>query len=733
MMRSNLLLACLLAVAHTACLAQDTLSRSNISNWQPTWRFAGGDDSTWSDPAFDDNGWEMRDASLFNPGIVDSTGWKGIGWFRARFAVDSSLADLPIAYWISVGGAAEVYLDGKLIDHLGHPGPRLETEQAVRYSTVHPKNGLLPALSSGAHVLAFRVSNIFLSKEGETEFGFRISFGEVDDMAARLTHVARVYTAKTYSLTGIAAVIALIYLLLFAFQTKQIKNLLFGLLSGLAAIAIFADLQGRLVTDADSYVIWRRYMEIAGAAGWVVGVRLVGLSFFKETWKLFNVLLAIAALVVLYVFFDPIGGFWSLIVLGVLATLELGRRIGLAVFLSRPAAWVVALGLVLLILGGVHDFLVHRSWIDPVFGVNDLFHFGLVGFLTLMALFLGTEFARANRSLELRVIQVHQEAGKALQEEKVNQGLRIERIQAEFDKRRKDFELQKSREVDAIRKSLTVNEENLKALKNRLITTEAKAALGHLATGIAQDVNGLLNGIDNLTALSQDVLAELQQSVEKEGGGDKSTDLMRQLRKNIERVREQSILAGGIVDDILEHASGTKQEAQSVEVNQLIERYLNLALHSSRGDYPDLNLVVERVLDERVGSVIIPPVSLGRAMMGVFRNAIEAVSDHAKESGEDFQPTITVSTQRLEHAVLIRVRDNGPGVQQDLRDRIFEPFFSTSSDKSGLGLSIANGIIVDELKGTFGLEHFKEQGAGFYITIPFEKSDSEDAEEATSE
>lgn len=730
-MRSTLFLACLVAAAQSAGLAQDTLSLSNVSTWQPTWRFAQGGDSTWSRPDFDDSAWETRSTTVFDPGIVDSAGWSGNGWFRTRFVTDSSIAGAPIMYVLSLAGAGELYLDGALLDRFGRPPTAIHPEEAVRFTKEDPAFGLVPLLTPGVHHFAFHVSNVFLSKEGETEYGFRMHLGKAPRVTAALAHSSRVYAAETFLLTGIAGVLALIYLLLFAFQPKQVKNVLFGLLSGLAAVVIFADMHSRLVNDAASYVWWRRYMEIAGAAGWIVAVRLIGISFFKEAWKLFNVLLIVAALVILYLYFDPIGGFWSLIVLSVLATVELGRRVGLAVFLSRPAAWLVAAGLILLVLGGLHEYVTHHGWMEPILGMGNLFHFGIVGFLTLMGLYLGTEFARANRALEMKVVQVRQEAEKALQEEKVNQDLRIGRIQTEFDNRRKDLEQQKAREMDAIRKSLTVNEEHLKAVKKRLVATEETASLGRLAVGIAHDVHDLLKGIDELTALSEDLAAELEHA--EAGGRGKPSEILPHLQKNLERIREQGALADAVVNDILLHASEAGQSAEQVDVNQLVDRYLNLALHASRGDFPDLDLVVERVLDERVGAVVAPPAAFGRALMGIFRNAVEALAEHAEKADDDFDPTITVSTQRLENAILIRVRDNGPGVPQDLRDRIFEPFYSTSPDKSGLGLAIANRIIVDELEGTFGLEHFKEQGAGFYITLPLAKSDSAGASGPVSE
>ena len=718
-MRSNLLLACILTVACHVVTAQGTLKHSNVESWEPEWRFARGDNPAWSDPDFDDGVWEALGRPLLDPGVVDTASWRGIGWFRTTFVTDSSLAGVPPGYQISLVGAAEMYLDGILFASFGRPSLSAANERALRLGPSNPAIGLLPALAAGRHTLAVRTSNVTLSAEGETQFGFNLSFGEPTALAEQIADQSRALAAKRFFLTGIASVLALIFLLLFAFQPKQTNNLLLGGLSALVGFVVFADLHSRIVTDPSRYLDWRRYMELAAIAGWITAVRMVRVSFFKEFWRLFYPLLALGGLVALHVYFDPIGGFWSLTIFSVVATSELLRRVGLAVFLSRPGSTTVAVGAALFLIGAVHDYLSGLGWIDPVLGFTDLVHFGMVGFLVCFALFLGTEFARANRSLEHRVSQIAQEAEKAIQDEKVNQGFRIDRIQAEFDKRRKELEQAKLREVDDIRRSLTVANERLKEMQDRLVHVEGSASLGKLATGIASSTGDLLKSILSLTASSTDLVEELRGSLAEGPKKGQVDDVLRQLRKNLDRINEQSDTAREVMDGIMQHASPASAEFERVDINKLIDQYVNLTLHGAKGEFPALELVVERLYDHRAGTIEAPPSRLGRALMCILRNAVESVAAHAEKAGEDFQPTITVSTQRLDHAVLIRVRDNGPGIPQDLRDRVFEPFFSTSRQKSGLGLSIAQQTIVDELGGTFGLEHFKEQGAGFYITIPF--------------
>jgi signal transduction histidine kinase len=270
-------------------------------------------------------------------------------------------------------------------------------------------------------------------------------------------------------------------------------------------------------------------------------------------------------------------------------------------------------------------------------------------------------------------------------------------------------------------------------MQDRLVHVEGSASLGKLATGIASSTGDLLRSIFDLTSSSTDLVEELRGSLNAGPKKGQVDDVLRQLTKNLNRINEQSDTTRGVVDGILQHASSASADVEPVDINELIEQYLNLTLHGAKGEFPALELVVERLYDHRAGSIEAPPSRLGRALMCILRNAVESVAAHAAKSNDDFQPTITVSTQRLDHAVLIRVRDNGPGVPQDLRDRVFEPFFSTSRDKSGLGLSIAQQTIVDELGGTFGLEHFKEQGAGFYITIPFAREVGTEQAGETSE
>lgn len=730
-MRSNLLVACILMVTNTASLSQDVLTRENVGAWDPLWRFHRGDDASWSAADLDETGWDSLEATLFDPGMVDTTQWNGYGWFRTRFTVDSSAAGTTFAYTISLGGGAEIYLDGNFVARFGRPSQRHADEIAVRHTEMNPGRGLLPPMDAGSHVLAVRASNFILSAAGDTDFGFNLRLDDPLSLAHNIAQRASLHAAKTFSLSGIALVLALIFLGLFAYHRKLQQVLLFGILSLLSAFVLFTDLQSQFISDPQSYVLWRRYMELAAVAGWLVAVRFVRVAFFKDPWRMYYVLATLGGFVALYVYFDPIGGFWSLVILSVLASIEFLRRVGLAAFLSRPGAWIVALGAAIFMVFAVHDYLHAFGWISEVASLGELVHVGLVIFLALMAFFVTTDLVRSTGALEIKLMQREQDAAKAIQEEKINQNHRIERIQAEFDSRRKEVEQNKEREVDAVRRGLTVAEGQLKEMRAKLVRSEGMSALGRLSSGIAKDLRELLAGIGDVAALSKDLTSEIQQAVDRGADKDQSKDLLRQLGKNLERIEQQGTSALRVVQDVVEHSASDTTGVTLVDVNSLVDRYLNLMVHSNRGGDDPIEITIERVFDDRVGELETSGTALGRALMSVFRNAVEAIRAHA-ETQEDFEPTISVSTQRLANAVLIRVRDNGPGIPQDIRDRVFEPFYSTKGDHAGLGLSIANDTIVDELGGTFGLEHFKEQGAGFYITIPLSAPKGDEEKEDAS-
>ena len=194
-------------------------------------------------------------------------------------------------------------------------------------------------------------------------------------------------------------------------------------------------------------------------------------------------------------------------------------------------------------------------------------------------------------------------------------------------------------------------------------------------------------------------------------------EIMYDLANNSVKISEHGKRADGIVKGMLEHSRGKSGEFQEVALNELLEEYLNIAYHGMRARDAEFNVTLETDFDETVGSVSVVPQDISRVFLNILNNAFDAVNSRREQPS----PTVWVSTKKLDKNIEIRIRDNGGGIPENIRDQIFNPFFTTKptgQGNTGLGLSISHDIIVKVHQGT--IEVLAEEGGftEFKITLP---------------
>jgi two-component system NtrC family sensor kinase len=193
------------------------------------------------------------------------------------------------------------------------------------------------------------------------------------------------------------------------------------------------------------------------------------------------------------------------------------------------------------------------------------------------------------------------------------------------------------------------------------------------------------------------------------------------LSSNLAKIVEHSKRADGIVKGMLEHSRGSTGERRSVDINRLVEEALNLAYHGARAQDQSFNIKLERDFDADIAPIAVVPQDLTRVFLNLFGNGFYAANKHwlaAKQEG--FRPTIKVSTRDFGEAVEVRVRDNGTGIPTDLRDKLFQPFFTTkpTGEGTGLGLSISYDIVVQQHVGTIEVESEIGSFTEFTVRLP---------------
>ncbi|HTQ33031.1 MAG TPA: GAF domain-containing protein [Stellaceae bacterium] len=268
---------------------------------------------------------------------------------------------------------------------------------------------------------------------------------------------------------------------------------------------------------------------------------------------------------------------------------------------------------------------------------------------------------------------------------------------------------------------------DLKAAQGRLIQAEKMASLGQLTAGIAHEIKNPLNFVNNFAALSNELLDEVKETAAPALAtldDDKREELdetMALLSGNLQKIAEHGRRADNIVKSMLEHSRGVNGERREVDLNALVEESLNLAYHGARAQDQSFNITLERDFDARLKPVELVPQDMTRVFLNLFGNGFYAAAKRAQAAnGSGFRPVLHVATREAGDAVEVRVRDNGTGIPADIRDKLFQPFFTTkpTGEGTGLGLSISYDIVTQQHGGTIAVASEEGNFTEFTIRLP---------------
>ncbi|MGA8952126.1 MAG: GAF domain-containing protein [Xanthobacteraceae bacterium] len=267
--------------------------------------------------------------------------------------------------------------------------------------------------------------------------------------------------------------------------------------------------------------------------------------------------------------------------------------------------------------------------------------------------------------------------------------------------------------------------EDLRTAQDRLVQTEKLASLGQLTAGIAHEIKNPLNFVNNFSGLSVELLDELREAVEGGLFDDKRrseiADLTDTLRGNLEKIAQHGKRADSIVKNMLLHSREGSGEHRPVDVNALVEESLNLAYHGARAEREGFQITLQRSFDPAAGEADVYPQEVTRVLLNLISNGFYAVHKRKAQAGsEGFEPTLSAATKSLGDRVEIRIRDNGTGIPPAVREKMFNPFFTTkpAGEGTGLGLSISHDIIVKQHSGTVAVDTEPGLFTEFIIVLP---------------
>ncbi len=263
---------------------------------------------------------------------------------------------------------------------------------------------------------------------------------------------------------------------------------------------------------------------------------------------------------------------------------------------------------------------------------------------------------------------------------------------------------------------LVLANETLRVTQKQLIQSDKMASLGQLTAGIAHEIQNPLNFINNFSELSAELLKELDDT---QDANERKT-IVADLIQNLEKITFHGKRADSIVKGMLQHSRSSTAEKQPTDINRLVEEFFILAYHGMRAKDPGFNCVMDKKLAAGLPLIKIIPQDVSRVILNIFNNSFYAVDERRKSEGKDYRPIVSITTEQIDGKIVITIRDNGKGIPDEIRDKIFNPFFTTKpiGQGTGLGLSISYDIIVRDHFGDLQMDTKAGEFTQFKITLP---------------
>jgi signal transduction histidine kinase len=280
-------------------------------------------------------------------------------------------------------------------------------------------------------------------------------------------------------------------------------------------------------------------------------------------------------------------------------------------------------------------------------------------------------------------------------------------------------------ELQTRTRDLAKSLEDLRTTQDRLVQTQKLALLGQLTAGIAHEIKNPLNFVNNFSGISAELIGELQDTLKGMPLEDKArteiNELTDTLKSNFDKVVHHGRRADAIVKNMLQHSREGSGEHRVIDINTLVEESVNLAWHGARAETQGFEIKLKQSFDPSAGGADVFPQDIRRALLNLIANGFYAATRRrAETNGADYEPTLTASTKDLGDRVEVRIRDNGTGMTPDVKEKMFNPFFTTkpTGEGTGLGLSISHDIIVKQHAGSIEVDTHLGEFTEIRIILP---------------
>jgi signal transduction histidine kinase len=668
------------------------------------WMFRQGNDPSWAGKDIDLREWKKMKPTQLHAGLADDK--KRVeGWFRLKLRLADTFGKDQLSFHASRWAAMDVYVDGVHIASYGNTGDgdSFKEHRAISVNPVDAK------LTTGTeHVIAIHLvdylATIPLGHLKSDEDGGLKKLLRLTGPRYFMSNLGFVQEAVEYSMvwSSVCLLLSILFWMIF-FQNRQEQNLMLialAVTSYTINILLIYRSQSQGGVSYFQYSVLKLIGNLAAGASNIFLVLLV-VRIFKRTvtraviW--FLVLYAVLYLAMSIVIGGRYQILFSITLYGVCIYYVVSSWRNL-----KGAQWAVVVGL-LATLGFTIMYLVNYFIYNQIlFPYALLYATGIyLSFPLSLLLYVAMRFREIIAEVRMNAEQVLK-----LSEEKKEQALNQQKI----------LEKEVAAQTIELRNSL----DHLKATQAQLIQSEKMASLGELTAGIAHEIQNPLNFVNNFAEVNTEMIAEGRDAL-KSSSIEDAEEILGMLADNNSKILQHGKRADAIVKGMLQHSRTSSGLKEPTDINTLVDEYLRLAYHGMRAKDKSFNIDFSFNPDPGVGKVNVVPQDIGRVMLNLINNAFYAVHEKAKAGDPDYRPEVEVSTMRSGNQVVLAVKDNGKGISSNIKDKIFQPFFTTkpTGEGTGLGLSLSYDIVKAH-GGEIRVQSKKGEGSVFTVQLPMQ-------------
>jgi two-component system, NtrC family, sensor kinase len=668
------------------------------------WVFKKGNDTLWKKANVDPAGWIKLQPSQLSIANADNTG-RLEGWLRFRFKLDSSFDQVPIGFQTARWAATDIYLDGKRLTSYGNTGingkPYIENRNML---AALPEFYIKPMEE---HTLAVHVVDYpaplnrrFLKTETFfNNFTSLIVLILPSSFKSQVVNI-RDNTAYSFLFCGILGFFSLLFWFLYLQNTIE-RNLLLVSLSTTFFFLWLVFITASSYPVALSFDSWWLIFFV-GFQLWPVATAAMIITMgaiFNFRHK--------KALIIFGVFFvvvSIVGSFYRINNTFSLHPLSAIIVQGYILFTSwkklRGAQWAVVGGVIITTIFSFvwASLVIHFN--SPIFPNTYLYQsLQILSYPASLMIYVAIRFNEI-----ISEVRTHaNEVVKITEEKRDILSHQNERLEKLVDERTYE----------------------LRASQAQLIQSEKMASLGELTAGIAHEIQNPLNFVNNFSEVTNELVDEMKIELAT-GNQQLVTEIADDIKDNLIKINHHGQRASDIVKGMLQHSRTSTGQKELTDINALCDEYLRLSYHGLRAKDKSFNAKFETDFDSTLPKINVIPQDIGRMILNLINNAFYAVNEKAKQGIAGYEPTVTVTTKRSPlpgsgagGEAIITVKDNGNGIPDKIKEKIFQPFFTTkpTGQGTGLGLSLSYDIVKAH-GGELRVETKEGSYTEFIFTLP---------------